>query len=258
MFSLKDVSTGYAGKPVLRNISINIGRGQLFGLIGPNGSGKTTLLRVMSGVLPILQGEVRLKQCNLREMSRREVATIVAHLLQDVAIGLAFSVREMVLMGRSPHIPRFGARPNAISPSPTGRWNSPRSRILPTGRSRRSAAASVNWRVHCDVSPQEPQVLLLDEPTSHLDIGHQISLLNLLTALNRQSEMTIVAVFHDLNLAAEYCDRLVLLDRGTLTSVGPPRDVLTTDMLRNVYQAKVLVENNPISGRPHIVLAAGR
>jgi iron complex transport system ATP-binding protein len=99
-------------------------------------------------------------------------------------------------------------------------------------------------------------VLLLDEPTSHLDIGHQLSVLNLIRNLNRQTRMTVVAVFHDLNLAAEYCDRLVLLDGGKVVAAGTPADVLTTEMIENVYGAKVFIGRNPVSGGPHVVLAA--
>jgi iron complex transport system ATP-binding protein len=103
---------------------------------------------------------------------------------------------------------------------------------------------------------QEPQVLLLDEPTSHLDLGHQLSILNLIRNLNRQTRMTVVVVFHDLNLAAEYCDRLVLLDRGRVVAAGTPVDVLTTEMMRNVFAAEVVVGRNPVSDAPHIILAA--
>jgi len=104
---------------------------------------------------------------------------------------------------------------------------------------------------------QEPQVLLLDEPTSHLDIGHQLSILDLTRNLNRQTRMTVVAVFHDLNLAAEYCDRLVLLDRGRVVAAGTPVNVLTAEMILGVYGVSVLVGRNPLSGGPHIVLAPG-
>lgn len=104
---------------------------------------------------------------------------------------------------------------------------------------------------------QEPNVLLLDEPTSHLDIGHQLSILNLIRKLNRQTCMTVVAVFHDLNLAAEYCQRLLVLDHGRVVGLGMPRDVLTRETILKVYGAAVLVEQNPLSGKPHIVLTAG-
>jgi iron complex transport system ATP-binding protein len=182
----------------------------------------------------------------------------VAHLLQDRVLGLAFSVREVVLMGRSPHLPRFGGeteRDLAIAERAMELANVSHIADRPiteiSGGERQRAFIAM-------CLAQEPQVLLLDEPTSHLDIGHQLSVLNLIRNLNRQTRMTVVAVFHDLNLAAEYCDRLVLLDQGTVVVAGTPAEVLTTEMIQNVYRAKVFIGRNPVSDGPHVVLAADR
>ena len=256
MLSIQNVSAGYDARPVLENITLDIADGEFVGLIGPNGSGKTTLLRVVSGVLPTRQGEVRLRGRNVREMGRRDVARVVAHLMQDHAWGPAFSVREMVLMGRSPHLPRFGReaqRDLAIAEramdlaSVSDLADRPITEISGGERQRALLAMCL---------AQEPQVLLLDEPTSHLDIGHQLSILNLIRDLNRQTRMTVVAVFHDLNLAAEYCDRLVLLDRGRVAAAGTPVEVLTTERIQNAYGAEVFIGRNPVSDGPHVVLAA--
>ncbi len=258
MLSLENISAGYVGRRVLENVAVNITAGEFVGLIGPNGSGKTTLLRVISGVLPAQQGEVWLAGRKLREMGRREVAKIVAHLLQEIGWAPAFSVREMVFTGRSPHLPRFGRetkRDLAIVERAMELANVSHIADRPiteiSGGERQRAFIAM-------CLAQEPQVLLLDEPTSHLDIGHQLSVLNLIRNLNRQTRMTVVAVFHDLNLAAEYCDRLVLLDRGRIVAAGTPVDVLTTEMIRNVYGVSVLVGRNPVSDGPHIVLASSR
>ncbi|MGA2034654.1 MAG: ABC transporter ATP-binding protein [Thermoguttaceae bacterium] len=256
MLFLQNISAGYAGRLVLQDIAVNIAAGEFVGLIGPNGSGKTTLLRVVSGVLPAWQGEVWLGGRKLREMGRRDVARRVAHLLQDCALGLAFSVRELVLMGRSPHLPRFGReteRDLAIveramdAASVSHLADRPITAISGGERQRALIAMCL---------AQEPQVLLLDEPTSHLDIGHQLSILNLIRNLNRQTPMTVVAVLHDLNLAAEFCDRLVLLDRGRVVAAGAPVDVLTAEMILNVYGVRVVIGRNPVSDAPHTVLAA--
>ena len=256
MLSLRNISAGYARELVLQDIAVNITAGEFVGLIGPNGSGKTTLLRVISGVLPTRQGEVWLRGRNVREMDRRDVAKLVAHLLQDVALGLAFSVREMVLMGRSPHLPRFGReteRDLTIVERAMDLANVSHIADRPiteiSGGERQRALIAM-------CLAQEPEVLLLDEPTSHLDIGHQLSILNLIGNLNRQTRVTVVAVFHDLNLAAEYCDRLVLLDRGRVVAAGTPADVLTTEMIQNVYGVSVLIGRNPVSDGPHVVLAS--
>ena len=256
MLALQDISAGYAGRLVLQNVAVNVAAGEFVGLIGPNGSGKTTLLRVMSGVLPARQGEVWLEGRKLREMSRRDVAKRVGHLLQEFALGLAFSVRELVLMGRSPHLPRFARETerdlaiveHAMELADVSHVaDRPITEISGGERQRAFIAMCL---------AQEPQVLLLDEPTSHLDIGHQLSILNLIKNLNRQTRMTVVAVFHDLNLAAEYCDRLVLLDQGRVVAAGTPADVLTAEMILNVYGVSVLIGRNPVSDGPHIVLAS--
>src|SRR5208283_2916633 len=258
MLSLQNISAGYAGRLALQKVTANIAAGEFVGLIGPNGSGKTTLLRVISGVLPVRQGEVWLGGRKLREIGRRDVAKRVAHLLQDRALGLAFSVREVVLMGRSPHLPRFGReteRDLAIVERAIELANVSHIADRPiteiSGGERQRAFIAM-------CLAQEPQVLLLDEPTSHLDIGHQLSILNLIRNLNRQTRMTVVAVFHDLNLAAEYCDRLVLLDRGRVVAAAAPVEVLTTEMMRNVFGAEVVIGRNPVSDRPHVILATDR
>ncbi len=256
MFTFQNVSAGYGRELVLRNVSANVTVGDFLGLIGPNGSGKTTLLRVMSGVLPPREGEVRLRGRDLRTMRQRDLAKIVAHLLQDIEFVLAFSVRDVVLMGRSPHLPRFGyesqrdyaAARHAMDLTDISHLaDRPITEISGGERQRALLAMCL---------AQEPEVLLLDEPTSHLDIGHQQSILSLIRDLNRRAGITVVAVFHDLNLAAEYCDRVVLLDRGRIAEAGAPEDVITADTIRNIYGARVLVERNPASHRPYVVLAA--
>lgn len=258
MISLRNITAGYAGTPVLEDITLDIAAGQFVGLIGPNGSGKTTLLRVMSGVLPAWKGEACLRGRNLREMRRRDVAQVVAHLLQDRAVGLPFSVREMVLMGRSPHLPRFGRetrRDRAIAQSAMDLADV--SRLADQSVTEISGGERQRAFIAMCLA-QQPQILLLDEPTTHLDIGHQLTTLDLIGRLTRQAGMTVVAVFHDLNLAAEYSDSLILLNGGRTAAIGPPADVLTRDMILNVYGAKVLVQRNPVSHRPCVVLTAAR
>jgi iron complex transport system ATP-binding protein len=253
MLSLHNVSAGYPHRPVLEEITVNVAAGEFLGLIGPNGSGKTTLLRVISGVLPARQGKVLLRGRRLREMGRRDVARIVAHLLQDRVPGLAFSVRELVVMGRSPHLPRFGregkhdlliARRAMEMASVFHLADRPVTELSGGERQRALIAMCL---------AQEPQLLLLDEPTSHLDIGHQLSILDLIRGLNRQTGLTVVAVFHDLNLAAEYCDRLVLLDGGRIAAVGTPAEVLTNETIQGIYKVGVFIGRNPVSGAPYII-----
>ncbi len=257
MLALANVSAGYGRRQVLQGVTWSVAPGEFVGLIGPNGCGKTTLLRVLSGVLPMTAGEVRVQGTPLREIDRRQLARTQACLLQDLSLDLAFTVREVVLMGRSPHLPRFGSET---------------SRDLQIGQQamERADVSHLADRLITELSggerqrtliamclAQEPQILLLDEPTSHLDIGHQLSLLDLIARLNRETGVTIVAVFHDLNLAAEYCRRVLVLERGRVAALGTPEEVLTAETIQRVYGVAVRVQRNPLSGRPHVVLAAG-
>jgi iron complex transport system ATP-binding protein len=256
MLSLHNIGAGYGGELVLQDVTVEIAAGEFVGVIGPNGCGKTTLLRVISGVLPFRTGDLRLQEWNLREISRRKLARIIAHLPQDLSVDLAFTVREVVMMGRSPHLPRFGRetqRDLAIAHQAMGVTRVSHLADRPITE----LSGGERQRVFIAMClAQEPEVLLLDEPNSHLDMGHQLSILDLIGKLNRQNHMTVVAAFHDLNLAAEYCHRLVVLDRGRVVAQGAPHEVLTRDMLRQVYGVVVLIQRNPLSGKPHVICAS--
>lgn len=257
MISVQNIVAGYNERPVLRDVGFDIAPGEFLGLIGPNGCGKTTLLRVISGVLPISAGQVSVRGSDVRQIGRRQLAQIMACLLQNLSLDLAFSVREVVMMGRSPHLPRLGAETKkdfevvrqAMHLCDVSHLaERPITEISGGERQRVLIAMCL---------AQEPKALLLDEPTNHLDIGHQLSILDLIARLNRQTGVTVVAVFHDLNLAAEYCQRLLVLDEGRVAAIGTPAEVLTAEMISKVYGATVLVQPNPLSGKPHVVLAAG-
>jgi iron complex transport system ATP-binding protein len=238
-------------------VNVEIARGEFVGVIGPNGCGKTTFLRAISGMLPLGEGEVLLDGCTLPEIGQPHLARIMACLPQDLFIDVAFTVRDLVIMGRSPHVPRFRRESKhdfEIADQAMGQADVLRLADRPvaelSGGERQRALIAM-------CLAQEPKVLLLDEPTNHLDLGHQISILDLIGNLNRHNEMTVVAVFHDLNLAAEYCDRLLMLDRGQVAAIGPTEDVLTAEMIRRVYGVTVSVQRNPLSQRTHVIFAGG-
>lgn len=257
MLSLRQVSAGYGDQCVLHDVTLAVGRGQFVGLIGPNGCAKTTLLRVAGGILRPLSGRVEIKGEDIGQQPRRHLARTMACLLQEFAPDLPFTVREIVAMGRWPHLGRLG-------------WETPRDHDVVRRTMELADVSRLSDRPVNEISggerqrtfiamclAQQPEILLLDEPTNHLDIAHQLSLLDLIRDLNRRQDLTVLAVFHDLNLASEYCDRLVLLDSGRIDIEGTPGEVLDSERIARVFATNILVETNPASSRPHVVVSAG-
>ncbi|MFH0965109.1 MAG: ABC transporter ATP-binding protein [Planctomycetota bacterium] len=257
MLSIEKLTTGYGGKAVLDGVDLAVRDGEFVGLIGPNGCGKTTLLRTISGVLSPMEGRVLLKGTDLHEIERRTLAKTIACLSQDLKPELPFTVREVALLGRTPHLPRIGGETQKDLEIVQRAMQATETLHL-AERPITELSGGERQRVFIAMClAQEPEVLLLDEPTSHLDIGHQLSVLELIRGLNRRTRVTVVAVFHDLNLAAEFCETLVMINAGKVRAVGRPEEVLTSDMIREVYAVNVLMERNPVSNKPHIVVTAG-
>jgi iron complex transport system ATP-binding protein len=255
MLTLDQLTVGYAGRPVLCGIDLHVTSGELVGLLGPNGCGKTTLLRAISGVMPVMKGRVRLRGIDMATMSRQSIARAMACLPQDFSPALDFTVGELVLMGRSPHRSRWARE--------TRRDLDATERAMHLARvdgfaDRLFGQLSGGERQRVLLAlclAQEPEILLLDEPTSHLDLGGQLEVMDLIVRLRRETGLTVVGVFHDLNLAAEYCQRLVVFHAGRLVADGTPQEVLTADLVRRVYGAEVLVRRNPQSQKPYVLLA---
>jgi iron complex transport system ATP-binding protein len=251
--TLNDLTVGYDAAPVLSGVTIDIAGGEFVGIIGPNGSGKTTLLRTVSRVLKPSSGAALIDGKNVFEVSPRELAREVGVVPQETAPAFDFTVREIVMMGRAPHLKRFqmeGTRDLAIAEES----------MRQTGTlelaDRQFAALSGGERQRVVVAralAQQPRVILLDEPTSHLDINYQFEILGLIRRLNRDRGITVLAVLHDLNLAAHYCDRLVMVGEGKIQAVGAPADVLTSQNVKHVYGVDVLVQKHPTSGRPYVI-----
>jgi len=254
LLQVENLCGGYGKTTVLKDISLEIRKGEFLGIIGPNGSGKSTLLRLMSRALAPQKGDIFFEGQNIHRMNLKKLYQKIAFVSQNPWAGLSFSVFEMVLMGRIPHLNRlqletkkdFAAAERALLLTDTQQFQDKRIDELSAGERQRVMIAKA--------LAQEPTLLFLDEPTSNLDIGHQIQILDLLKSLNRQNNLTVVLVLHDLNLASEYCDRLILLDRGIICRRGTPSEVLTYQNIEEVYQTVVVVKTNPMSGKPYIIL----
>ena len=257
MLTVEGLSAGYGAKLALQDVSLTVAAGEFLGVLGPNGCGKTTLLRAIRGTLKPRQGCVRLGDRDVQAIDKRSLARTMAYLPQDLVIALDFTVRELALMGRSPHLSRF------VQESEEDRRVAEQAMQLADVlhlAERAVTALSGGERQRALIAmclAQQPKMFLLDEPTNHLDLAHQLSILDLIARLNRDQGLAVVAVFHDLNLAAEYCGRLVLLENGRVAAMGTPAEVITEEAIRRVYGVRVSVQPNGVSQRPHVVLTAG-
>lgn len=251
---IDNIACRYESTEILEKIDFSINGGNFIGVLGPNGSGKTTLLRSISRVLKPHTGTVFLNENDIYALSSKEVARNLAVVPQDSPISFDFTALEIVLMGRAPHLGRFeveSAKDLAIAKNAmelTNTWHLSERPIteLSGGEKQRVIIARA--------IAQEPKVLLLDEPTTHLDINHQIEILNLIKRLSKEEKIVVIAVFHDLNLAALYCDLLVLLHQKRIFSLGSPEKVLTAENIKRVYGAEVLVKRHPATNSIYVTL----
>lgn len=246
----RELVAGYGDRVVLRGVSLGVDAGEFVGLVGPNGSGKSTLLRVLSRTLRPRSGVVLLDGQPIDQLSAREVARRLAFVPQAEPVLFDFTVREVVLMGRHPHVrglagereDDFNATTRGMAATDTLHLADRSVAALSGGEHRRVLIARA--------LAQSAPTILLDEPTAHLDITHQADLLQLLRRLADREGAALLAALHDINLAAEFCDRIVLLRDGEVMAEGRPEAVLTEDALERTYGAPLALSRNPISGRP--------
>jgi cobalamin transport system ATP-binding protein len=242
----------YARNTVIDNVSLSLGAGEMVGVIGPNGSGKSTLLRLLSGVLRPERGDVRVLGRPLQALSQREIGRTIAVVPQETVIEFPFSVTEVVLMGRAPHLGGFafeGDRDVEVA-----RQAMRRTGVLELAdRSIHELSGGERQRVVlARALAQEAPLLLLDEPGAFLDIRHEVEIYDLLRDLQHEGR-SIVSVLHDLNLAALYCDRVLLLKGGRVVKSGPPDQVITYALLTEVYETEVYVDVNAVTGAVNVL-----
>ncbi|MEV4281744.1 ABC transporter ATP-binding protein [Actinoplanes xinjiangensis] len=240
------------GHRLLSDIHLDVRDGQVVGLLGPNGSGKTTLLRLLAGLRRPDTGTIRYDGTDLRDLGRRALARRLAVVEQDTSTHDHVTIRQVVELGRTPFRGRFGAltphdhqivdaalQRTDITDAQHRNWHT-----LSGGERQRAQLARA--------LAQEPREILLDEPTNHLDIRHQLELLELLKNL----DVTCVVALHDLNLAARYCDHIVLLDHGRVIIAGSPEVVLTAELIASVYGVDVLIDREPTTGTLRVTYVA--
>lgn len=269
-FSLRNVAFSYHQRKgmgiavprewSIRNLNFDVHQGEVLGIIGPNGSGKTSLLKLLAKVLKPVAGSLELFGQALASMPQPAVARTVALVPQDTLQLFPFTIAELVLMGRFPHHSpgwRFGGI----------EWETPDEielvervmtdlhiRHLADRRLDEVSGGERQRAVIARALVQDPQVLLLDEPTAFLDLNHQMEIITILRRLSLQRGLTVVMVSHDLNLASQICDRLLLLRGGEAVALGTSEVVIRPEVIRRVYGCEVLVDRHPVSGRPRVTL----
>ena len=253
MITAESVSFGYGGAFTLTDVSVEIAPGSLTSVLGPNGCGKTTLLKLLCGVLRPDRGRVRLGDRPLGSMTRRELARHIAVVPQETHPAFDYSVMEMVLMGRHPHLGAFElegpadfevAR-QALDATGTSHLADRRYMTLSGGEKQRVIIASA--------LAQATEMLLLDEPTASLDLGYQLEVASLLARLNRERKVTMVLATHDLNLAASVCHQLVVMRGGRILAAGATREVLTGKTVRELYDVDADVQFHDRAGHLTVV-----
>lgn len=253
---IEHFSCGYPGHFVLDEISFAIEKGHFVGIIGPNGSGKTTLFRGISGELPTIKGTITLNGQQIQKMNLREKARNIAVVTQHIEVG-NMTVEEYVIMGRIPYQKQFQFFESDEDIAIANKY------MKLTGidnlRDKNMNSLSGGEQQLAGIAralTQEPELLLLDEPTSHLDITHQVQILNLIQRLSEELRLTVLMIIHDLNLAGEYCDTLLMMQKGTLRKTGTPHEVLNYLDIEAVYDTVVITRTNPVSGKPVVFLVS--
>lgn len=246
------VSVAIADTTILRDITVTVPEGSIVGLVGPNGSGKSTLLRTVYRALRPREGTILVGGDDVWKQRARASAKRTAAVAQDATADVVLTVRELVATGRTPHALRFSDSPTDVEVIDRAL----RHVGLLDLAHRSLAALSGGERQRAQLAraiAQEPRVLVLDEPTNHLDVRYQLELLDLVTSL----DVTTVITLHDLNLAALYCETIVVLDHGRVVAAGEPEQVLHPDLLRSVFGVSATPVRHPVTGRVHLLFERG-
>ncbi|HAQ07459.1 MAG TPA: ABC transporter ATP-binding protein [Bacillus bacterium] len=255
MLNIEKLTGGYSGDSVIKNVSFQVETGELFGILGPNGSGKTTLLKMLSGILPFSRGNVTLKGRSLKEYTAKELAKIIAVLPQHTSQGFSYTVKETVSLGRYAHQKGWFQS-----------WSEEDEVIVQQVMAQTGVSAFEHLFINelsggerqrvflAQALAQEPEILLLDEPTNHLDLSFQKDLLDLLKSWTKERGLTVISIFHDLNLAGLYCDRLLLMENGEINLNDVPNEVLREERIRAVYRTSIQKQPHPKVAAPQLVL----
>jgi iron complex transport system ATP-binding protein len=253
MLKIHNLSVYYGERQVLRDVALGIHSGEVVALIGPNGAGKSTLIRAVSGVIPVRDGRIRVNGTDVTSLSSMQRARQISVVPQAVSMPPAFTVWETVLLGRTPYLNFLGQ--TSATDEALARRALEQVDMLPLRESRMDQISGGEQQrvLLARALAQATPILLMDEPTAHLDLRHQIDLLKLIVAQVREKNLTVLIALHDLNLASMFADRIAIIENGQVCVAGSPGETLTAEILRSVYHLPVHIVQHPESGVPLIV-----
>jgi iron complex transport system ATP-binding protein len=255
---MRNVTLAYRHKVVVKDITFPMMPGEIVGLVGPNGCGKSTIIKALSRVISPYSGRILLNGKDISAIPRKDLARLLGVVPQIPLLPSVFTAFEIVLMGRNPHLGLFqyeGPRERAIA------WRAMEktsTQHLAERRINELSGGEIQSIVIARVLAQETAAVLLDEPTANLDIGRQIEIIGLIRSLCRENNMTVLMALHDLNFAAQYCDRLILLNKRRVHAEGIPEEVITSQNIEEVYGAENCVYTHPANGLPVVLLNTGQ
>ena len=255
---IKELKFSYEKSMVLDSLSFSVKAGSFFVIIGPNGSGKSTLLNLIAGIITPQSGAVEILGLSIQQYSRKKLATTISLVPQLTSVDFPFSVLDIVLMGRSPHLGILGLEQQkdvhiarqALEFTGVDHLSNRKMNHLSGGEQQRVFIA----RAIC----QDPKIILLDEPTASLDLAHQVRVMDLMEKLKQERGITVVMVSHDINLASMYGENVLLLKKGNIVKSGPPNDVINFKTLEETYGCTLLVDESPLGNYPRITQVPGK
>lgn len=259
MLTIENVFGGYDGQEIVKNISLSVNKGEFFGILGPNGSGKTTLIKMISGLLELQQGSVKVGDTNIEDLTKKQLAKKIAVLPQLSPQVFPYTVKETVALGRYAHhrglFQSWTAKDEEIVQEIMRQTNI--SHFQDDSVMEHSGGEQQRIFL-AQALVQQPEILLLDEPTNHLDLAYQKELLDLLRTNAKKDGLTVVAILHDLNLASLYCDRLMLMNEGEAQAIATPNEVLSEELINHVYNTEVIKQPHSKIAKPQLHLMPGK
>lgn len=249
----ESLSFSYDETPVLREIDLTVSKGEFLSLLGPNGAGKTTLFNLLSGLYKPVVGAVKIFGRNIGTLHQKEKARLLGVVPQETTANFDFTNLEIVLMGRVVHTSRFGNESADDIREALAAMKRTETEHLAHRGFMEVSGGEKQRVVLAQVLAQETSIMLLDEPTSKLDINYQIEIMQLIKDIKKERDLTVIAIFHDMNLAAQFADRIVFIKEGRIVGDDTPEEILTPHIIRSVYNARVMVERDPHSDKPLIV-----